>query len=56
VAVYTLPDSQSFCKKIAPELAGKELLETLKDVEELLEKIFLKIDFLFINNKLENIP
>ena len=37
-------------------LAGKELLETLKDVEELLEKIFLKIDFLFIKNKLENIP
>ena len=56
MAVYTLPDSQSFCKKIAPELAGKELVETLRDVEELLEEIFSRIDFLYIKNKLENIP
>ena len=56
MAVYTLPDNQSFCQKIAPVLAGEELVETLKDVEEILDGIFSRIDFLYIKNKLENIP
>ena len=56
VAVYTLPDSESFCKKISPELAGGELEEILIHIEELLEEIFSRIDFLYIKNKLENIP
>ena len=56
VAVYTLPDSQTFCKKIAPELAGEELLKTLKEVEGVLEEIFSRTDLLYIKHELDNIP
>lgn len=56
VAVYTLPDSQSFCKKIAPELAGEELLKTLKEIEGVLEEIFSRTDILYIKHELDSIP
>ena len=56
VAVYTLPDSQTFCKKIAPELAGEELLNTLREVESVLEEVFSRTDILYIKHELDNIP
>ncbi|CBY24944.1 unnamed protein product [Oikopleura dioica] len=56
LAVYTLPDRQSFCKKIGPKLTDEELMEILKEVEGFLEEIFSRIELLYIKHELENIP
>jgi len=56
LAVYTLPDRQSFFKKIGPELTGEELVEIFKEVEGFLEEIFSRIELLYIKHELENIP
>ena len=56
MAVYTLPDSKTFCQKIAPELTGEELNKTLKEVEGILEEIFSRTDLLYIKHELDSIP
>lgn len=56
VAVYTLPDSSTFCTDIAPGLCQTDLRPKLIKAAEIMDQIFMKTDKLFIENKLEAIP
>ena len=56
VAAYTMSDAASFCDAIAPGMDPIALRPKLLEAADIMDKIFIKTETLFIYNKLENIP
>ena len=55
-AVYTLTDTTSFCRQIAPGLEGDELNEKLKTAAKHMFTIFDRTETLFNKEELSAIP